>query len=72
MLVEVQNFSSFRYMVPIIKIFFRNYTIAACNPLYPNDVKLEDGSFQQYGETLKKFNRGIYQWSMNCNLNVGD
>ena len=35
-------------------------------------MKLEDGSFQQYGETLKKFNREIYQWSMNNNLNVSD
>ena len=44
----------------------------ACNPLYPTAVKLEDGSFQQYGETLKKVNREIYQWSMNNNLNVSD
>ena len=71
-LVEGQNFSSIRYMDPITKILYHNYTIAACNPLYPNVVKLEDGSFQQYGETLKKFNREIYQWSMNNNLNVSD
>ena len=56
-LVEDQNFSSIRYMDPITEILYHNYIIAACNPLYPNDVKLEDGSFQQYGETLKKFNR---------------
>ena len=59
-------------MDPITKILYHNYTIAACNPLYPNVVKLEDGSFQQYGETLKNFNREIYQWSMNNNLNVSD
>ena len=35
-------------------------------------MKLEDGSFQQYGETMKKFNREIYQWRMNTNLNVSD
>ena len=70
-LVEGQNFSSIRYMEPITKILY-HYTIAAWNPLYPNVVKLEDGSFQQYGETLKKFNREIYQWSMNNNLNVSD
>ena len=56
----------------IEKISYHNYTIAACNMLYPNVVKLEHGSFQQYGETLKKFNREIYQWSINSNLNVGD
>ena len=71
-IVEGQNFSSMRYMDPITKILYHNYTIAACNLLYPNVVKLEDGSFQQYGETLKKFNREIYQWSMNNNLNVSD
>ena len=71
-LVEGQNFSSIRHMDPITKILYLNYTIAACNPLYLNVVKLEDGSFQQYGETLKKFNREIYQWSMNYNLNVSD
>ena len=71
-LVEGQNFSSIRYMDPITKILYHNYTIVACNPLYPNVVKFEDGSFQQFGETLKKFNREINQWSMNNNLNVND
>ena len=51
---------------------YRIYTIAACNPLYPNVVKLEDGSFQQYGETLKKFDHKIYQWPMNNDLNSSD
>ena len=60
-LVEGQNFSSIRYMDPITKIWYHNYTVAKCNPLYPKVVKLEHGSFQQYGETLKKFNREIYQ-----------
>ena len=49
---------------------YHNYTIAACKSLFPNIVKLEDGRFQQYGETLKKFNHEVYQWSMNSNLNV--
>ena len=71
-LVEGQNFSSVRYMDPITKILYHNYTIAACNTLYPNVVKLEDGSFQQYGETLQKFNLEIYQRSMNSNLNVSN
>ena len=66
------EFFSIRYMDPITKILYHNYTMAACNPLFPNVVKLEDGSFQQYGETLKKFNREIYQWSMNNNLSVSN
>ena len=61
MLVEGQNVSSIRCKYPIAKILDHNYTIAACNPPYPNVVKLEEGSFQQYGETLKKINREIYQ-----------
>ena len=40
--------------------------------LYPNVVKLKDGSFQQYGETLNRLNREIYQYSMNSNLIVTD
>ena len=71
-LVEGRNFSSVRYMDPITKFLYHNYKIAACNSLFPNIVKLEEGSFQQYGETLKKFNREVYQWSMNSNLNVSD
>ena len=59
-------------MDPITQILYHLYTIAACNPLYPIVVKLEDGSFQQYGETSKEFNRVIYQWSMNISLNVSD
>ena len=59
-------------MDPITKTLHHNYTIAACNPLYPNAVKLEDVNIQQYGETPKKFNREIYQFSMDSNLNVSD
>ena len=45
-LVEGQNFSFIRYLEPLTKILYHIYTIAACNPLYTNVVKLEDGSFQ--------------------------
>ena len=71
-LVEGQNFSFLRYMGTITENLYHNYTITASNPLYPNVVKLEDGSFQQYGATLQKFNREIYQWSMKNILNVSD
>ena len=71
-LIQGQNFSSIRFLEPLTKILYHNYTIAACNSLYPNVVKLEDGSFQQYGETLKKFDNEIYQWPMNNDLNSSD
>ena len=70
-LAEGQNFSSIRYINPITKILYHKYAIAACKLLYPN-VKLEEGSFQQYGETLKKYNREIYQRLMNSKLNLSD
>ena len=59
-------------MVLFTKVLYHNYTIIVCNPLYTNVVNLEDGSFQQYRETLKKFNREVYQRSINSNLNVSD
>ena len=71
-LKQGQNFSSIRYLEPLAKVLYLNYTIAACNPLYPNVVKLEDGSFQQYGETLRKFDQEICQWPMNKDLNSSD
>ena len=71
-LVEGQNFSSVRYMGIITENLYHNYTVTASNPLYTNVVKLEDGSFQQYGALPQKFNREIYQWSMKNNLNVSD
>ena len=71
-LLQGQNFSSIRYLEPLTKISYRNYTIAACNPLYPNVAKLEASSFQHYGETLKKFDHEIYQWPMNNDSNSSD
>ena len=71
-LVEGQNFSSLRYLNPITKFLYHNHKIAACNPLYADVVKLENSSFHKYGETVKKFNRKIYQRSMNSNLNVSN
>ena len=68
-LIQGQNCSSIRYLEPLTKFLYHNYTIAAC---IPNVVKLEDGSFQQYGETLKKIDHEIYQWPMNNDLNSSD
>ena len=72
LLTEVQKFSSITYMDPLKQILYHNFAIAACILLYLNFVILEDSSFQQYGETLNKFNREIYQWPKNTNLCVKD
>ena len=66
-MTEGQNFSSIRYTDPPTKILFHNCAINAWKPLYSIVVKLEDGSFQLYGETLKKINREKYHWPMNSN-----
>ena len=70
MLLEDQNFSSIRYMNPLTKVLCQNYIIAACNPLYTNFVKLDNESYQQYGEKLKETSLEIYQRPMNNDLNV--
>ena len=56
---------SIRYLDTLIKNLYHNYTIAACNLLYPNVVKSYVSKSQQYGETVENFNNKIYQWQMN-------
>ena len=46
-LIEVQKFSSIRYMDPLKQNLYHNFAIAACILLYLNVVIL-DGNFQQY------------------------
>ena len=50
-----QKLSYNRYVDPL----YHNYIIVARNPLYPNVIKLGDGSFQQRRETMKQFNRDL-------------
>ena len=62
MLIEGQNISSIRYLDPLTKDVYRNFTIAACKLLYQNVFKLEEASFQQF--------KALYQLPMNSNSNV--
>ena len=55
-----QKFSSILHKEPLTKALYQNYIILACNPLNANVVKLEDGSYQKYGENLNEWNIKIY------------
>ena len=38
-----------RYMDPISRVFYRNFTLINCNPMYPNGLELQNGSWITYG-----------------------
>ena len=42
--------SVIRYMHPITTVFYTNYTMTECNPLYPNLLKLANGTLITYGK----------------------
>ena len=50
----------------------KKFCLIILQSLHATIVKLINGSFQQYGETLKEVNREIYHCLMNSNLNVSD
>ena len=39
-------------MNPISKVFYRNFTLIKCNPLFPNVFKLGNGSWVPFGRNL--------------------
>ena len=46
------NQSFVRYMNPIFKVFYRNFTLIKCNPLFPNVFQLGNGSWIAFGQNL--------------------
>ena len=42
-----------RFMDPISRVLYRNFTLSLCNPLYPNALNLRNGSWLTYGNELK-------------------
>ena len=42
-----------RYLDPISRVFYRNFTIINCNPMYPNAIKLQNGSWITYGRPIQ-------------------
>ena len=42
-----------RYMDPIFRVFYRNFTLINCNPMYPNALELQNGSWITYGRQIQ-------------------
>ena len=42
-----------RYIDPISKLFYRNFTITNCKPWYSNALELQNGSWNTYGRQLE-------------------
>ena len=42
-----------RYMDPISRVFYRNFTLINCNPMYPNALELQNGSWITYGRRIQ-------------------
>ena len=52
LLIGFGNETITRYMHPISRIVFSNFTVAKCNPMYPNLLRLDNGSWIEYGEQI--------------------
>ena len=46
------NQSYVRDMNPISKVFYRNFMLIKCNPLFPNVFQLSNGSWIAFGQNL--------------------
>ena len=53
-IIGTNNETQIRYMDPITKLMFRNYTLTSCSPLYPNLFKDGHGTWYEYGLRLRK------------------
>ena len=42
-----------RYVDPISRAFYRNFTLINCNPMYPNALELRNGSWITYGQKIQ-------------------
>ena len=42
-----------KYMNPVSRVFYSNYTLAECNPVYPNLVRINNGSWVTYGTRIE-------------------
>ena len=41
------------HMDPISRVFYRNFTLNNCNPMYPNALELQNGSWITYGRRIQ-------------------
>ena len=40
-------------MDPISRVFYRNFTLINCNPMYPNALELQNGLWITYGRQIQ-------------------
>ena len=55
-LIGTGNETIVRYMHPISRIVFSNFTVAKCNPMFPNLLRLDNGSWIEYGKQISLSN----------------
>ena len=46
-----------RYMDPLSRVFYRNFKQINCNPMYPNALELQNGSWITYGRRIQSIEK---------------
>ena len=63
-----------RYMDPIARVFYRNFTFINCNPMYPNAIELQNGSRITYGRRIQLIDKPNdmpnYRVNVNCSTSA--
>ena len=58
-----------RYMDPFSRVFYRNFTLINCNPMYPNAFELQNGSWITYGRRIQLIDKPNDMPSYRVNVN---
>ena len=60
------------YTDPISRVFYRNFTLINCNPMYPNDLELQNGSWITYGRRIQLIDKpnDMPNYRVNVNLSA--
>ena len=58
-----------RYVDPISRVFYRNFTLINCNPMYPNALELQTGSWITYGRRIQLIDKPIDMPNYRVNVN---
>ena len=59
----------YRYMDPISRVFYRNFTLINCNPMYPNAFELQNGSWTTYGRRIQLIDKPKEMPNYRVNVN---
>ena len=58
-----------RYMDRISRVFYRNFTLINCNPMYPNAPELQNGTWITYGRRIQLIAKPIDMPNYIVNVN---